>query len=213
MSQLRSLLRCQRAAGAAEFALVLPLLLILLFGIIDGGRLLWEANLAQKATQVGVRVTAVTSPLAPGLTEADYVDSDTGPGETIPLGALGTILCTSTGCTCEVQPCPALGTFASSQFTTVLLARMQAINPRIKATNIQVRYSGAGLGSAGDLIASGGGGSGGTPPETMEIAPMITVSLTGMQFVPITTLTLATFNLPSFAASMTAEDASGTISN
>ena len=38
-------------ASAAEFALVLPILLILLLGIIDAGRWLWTYNRAEKATQ------------------------------------------------------------------------------------------------------------------------------------------------------------------
>lgn len=219
MTRSTPLARCERAASAAEFALVLPLLLILLLGIIDGGRFLFEVNQAQKATQVGARMLAVTSPLAAGLSEADYAGfaKDDGTklasGDTIPLEALGTILCTSEECTCETTPCPDLGEFASTQFTNVLLARMQQINPRIEADNIEVRYSGAGIGSAGDLIVSGPTKGGSPPPEQMEVAPMITVSLTGMQFRPVTLLALATVDLPSFATSMTAEDTSGTVSN
>ena len=55
-----SLLRDRSAASAAEFALVLPLLLLFLFGIIDAGRFMWEYNRAEKATQVGARVAVVT---------------------------------------------------------------------------------------------------------------------------------------------------------
>ena len=58
-----ALIRDERGASAAEFALVLPLLLLLLFGIIDAGRLAWEFNRAEKATQVGARVAVVTDPI------------------------------------------------------------------------------------------------------------------------------------------------------
>ena len=206
---LRCLGQSKSGATAAEFAIVLPLFLILLFGIIDGGRYLWEYNQAEKATQVGVRMAVVTNVLSSGLESADYtgqtIDGVTiQPGGTIPAAALGTMVCTSTGCTCDtskgaVAPCPDPGTFDSDTFNNVLLARMQQIDPAIKAENVVVRYSGSGLG-----FASAG---------QMEISPLTTVTLTGMKFVPITSFLFAQITMPDLSATLTSEDASGSYSN
>ncbi len=202
---LRRLAGDRSGATAAEFTLVLPLLLILLFGIIDGGRFLWETNKAEKATQEGVRMAVVTNVLAPGLISEDYTVASGGrpavkAGDPIPASALGVIKCTSTGCTCQTAPCPSLGTMDSGTFGKVV-ARMSAIDPNITGANVVVSYSGSGLGTAGD------GGS-----TSMDISPLVTVSLTGVKFVPITSLLLATLTLPSFSSTLTAEDASGNYS-
>jgi Flp pilus assembly protein TadG len=183
---------------------VLPLFLILLFGIIDAGRFMWEYNMAEKATQVGARVAVVTNVLSSGLQTADYTGQTVNgvkitPGGTIPVAALGTIKCTNTACTCETTPCPPLGTFDSATFNNVLLARVQQIDPAIKAQNLVVRYSGSGLGFA--------------TTGQMQISPMTTVTLTGMKFVPITSLLFAQINMPDLSATLTSEDASGNYSN
>ena len=57
---IRRLLLDRTASSAAEFAMVLPLLILFLFGIIDGGRYMWEVNKAEKATQAGARVAIAT---------------------------------------------------------------------------------------------------------------------------------------------------------
>ena len=57
---LGKLCRDRSGAGAAEFALVLPLFLMFLLGIIDAGRYMWEHNRAEKATQMGTRYAVVT---------------------------------------------------------------------------------------------------------------------------------------------------------
>ena len=49
--------------------------------------------------------------------------------------------------------------------------------------------------------------------EQMEISPQVTVTLTGLQFRPISALLLAALNMPSFSTTLTAEDASGQFSN
>jgi Flp pilus assembly protein TadG len=210
----KRLIRSTSGTSAVEFALVLPLFLILLLGTIDAGRFLWEYNEAEKATQVGARVAIVTDVLAPGLRDENYAGQTVNgvkiaSGGRIPAGALGTIVCNSTTCTCETTPCPSnLGTFDSTIFTNVLLARMQAIDPAIQAENVEVRYSGSGLGTAG---TAGGGGGGGT--ETLEISPLVTVTLKDMTFTPITSLLFASIPMPDLHTTLTAEDASGEYSN
>src|SRR3954447_26276330 len=99
------LLRSTDASSAAEFGLVLPLFLVLLFGVIDAGRFMWESNEAEKATQVGARVAIVTNVLSSGLRDETYAGKTVGgttlaAGDTIPAAALGTMVCTSTGCNC-----------------------------------------------------------------------------------------------------------------
>ena len=229
MSKSRNILASDRAASSAEFALVLPLFLILIFGIIDAGRFAWEYNKAEKATQVGARVAIVTNVLSAELRDEGYAgqtegvdDPDTvkvekiGAGDRIPAGALGTLRCTSGGCTCETTPCPSgVGTVDSDTFNNTLVARMKAISPTIEAANVEVRYSGSGFGFAGSASGGGGGGGGGGgATEPMEISPLITVTLRDMKFHPVTCLVfLCELNLPNIATTLTAEDASGAFSN
>jgi Flp pilus assembly protein TadG len=208
------LLRSASGAGAAEFAIVLPLFLVLLFGIIDGARFVWEYNKAEKATQVGARVAAVTNVLSPGLRDEDYAGQTAGgttigAGDKIPAEALGSIKCSNTACTCETAPCPSdLGTLDTATFD-ILVQRMSEIHPAIQPENVVVRYSGSGFGFAG-TASQGGGGSG---TEQMEISPLITVTLDGLEFRPITSLLLASLSMPEFATTLTAEDSVGSVSN
>jgi hypothetical protein len=203
---LRRLDRCNSGSTAAEFALTLPLLLIFILGIIDAGRLAWEYNRSEKATQVGARVAVVTNSFPSGLVSEDYVSKTVSgvtltQGDRIPAAALGDLKCTRSACTCAAAPCPTtLGTIDTTTFDTVLLPRMQYMNPRIKAANVELHYTGSGLGYAGD-------------PNGMQIAPIVTVKVTGMTFTPITTFLFATMTLPNFSTSLTSEDASGTQSN
>ena len=203
------LAHCRGGGTAAEFALVLPLFLFFLFGIIDGGRLLWEINQAEKATQVGARFAIVTDPVSPDLVDADYTSGSIAAGDLIPHTELGTLRCSSTTCDCPVSPCPGGGTVNSAAFS-IIATRMQAIHSGITADKVRIRYSGSGFGYAGDPVG-GGGGAGAT--ETMEVSPLVTVSVTGLQFRPITLLLLRTITLPDYHTTLTAEDASGAYSN
>ena len=63
-----------------------------------------------------------------------------------------------------------------------------------------VRLVRGGLGFAGD-------------PNGMEIAPLVTVELIGVQFRPLVLFNSVAFNLPAFRTTLTAEDSSGSQSN
>ena len=198
------LMTADRGAGGAEFTLVLPLLLILLFGIIDGGRFAWEYNRAEKATQMGARMAVVTDVISTGLRDNTYVGMNVGGttlkgGDTIPVGALGTITCTSTTCSCS-GACTGITTGRNATAFTNLVNRMKQFKPDITEANVRVLYRGSGLGFAGDT-------------NGMELSPLVTVELTGLQFKPITSLTLATIQMPSFETTLTAEDSVGSVSN
>lgn len=189
---------------AAEFALVLPLLLLFILGTIDVGIYAWRINQAEKATQIGARWAAVTDPIASEIATASYVNVNVDgtlitQGDRIPSTALGLLTCTNTACTCTTGPCPGT-TFNATAFAG-LSNRMQQIYPAITPANIRVEYTGSGLGYAGD-------------PNGPEISPLITVRLVNMNYTPFTLSPIGgTVGLPDFAYTITAEDANGTSSN
>lgn len=206
------LARDKRGSSAAEFALVLPLLILFLFGVIDGGRFAWEFNQAEKATQVGARVAVVTDPIPGGLAAYDYVGKVVGgvtltQGDLIPAAALGVVSCTTTAgtlsCSCTTNPCPTTLTPIQSTGFDVIAQRMRYMKQDITDSNIVVDYSGSGLGFAGD-------------PNGMEVAPLVTVRLTGLKFYPIASRFFGGslgITMPEFRTSLTAEDAAGSQSN
>lgn len=194
-------------ASAAEFGLVVPLLVLLLFSVIDAGRFMWEYNRGEKATQAGARMAVVTDIIDGGLITPNYVGQTYGgsaltQGDRIPVSALGTVSCTSTACTCSgTCPTGVPGTRNATAFNAIV-QRMQYMMPEIQASNVVIEYRGSGLGFAGD-------------PDTTrpQISPLVTVKLTGMQFKPLAFMTFKAFNMPTFATTLSAEDLSGTKSN
>jgi len=195
------LMRDTGGAAATEFALVLPLLLILMFGIIDAGRFLWTVNMAEKATQAGARYAVATSPVASGIATTSFVGVDgLTQGDRIPASVMSTVTCTAGGCgNCASCPAGIPGAFDGTAFANVV-ARMHYYYPAVGAANVTVEYRGSGIGFAGD-------------PNGAQIAPLVTVKLRALEFRPITALLFATIPLPSFSTTLTAEDLSGTLSN
>lgn len=198
----RNFLRDRSGSSAAEFALVLPLLLILLFGIIDAGRWIWTYNQAEKATQMGARMAIVTDVISPGISSSYVGVGGLTQGDVIPASAFGKITCTSTGCTCTTAPCPTLGTENTTAFNNVV-TRMKYFLPSLTAANVTVEYSSSGLGYAGS-------------PVLPDLSPMVTVKIgtpTALQFRPLTILAITSMNMPAFTTTLSAEDLSGAVSN
>ena len=203
---LARLRRNNRAASAAEFALVLPLLLLFLLGMLDVGRLMWTWNRAEKATQMGVRFAVATEMVPEGLASYSFTTSGGIPqGDPIPQSSFGGATCQSSGgsvsCSCNTGvTCPPLGTANATAFNNIL-ARMQAFMPELAANRVTVEYGYSGLGYAGD-------------PNGPDVSPLVTVRIQGMSFQPVTLILFNTsITLPSFSAALTMEDGSGNVSN
>lgn len=190
----RRLMRDARAASAAEFAMVLPLLLLFIFGMIDVGRLMWTWNRAEKATQMGARFAIVTNMVPATLATQNFALSNGIPGGSpVPTSAFSTTTCDNVTCTNGWGYDPAA--------FSAIVARMRLMMPTITAANVVIDYENVGLGYAGD-------------PNGPDVAPLVTVRLRNMTFRPLSLFIFnGNFNLPDFRTALTLEDGAGTVSN
>ena len=205
-----AMVRDVRASGSAEFALVLPILIIFLLGAVDVGRLMWVTNMAEKATQMGARYAIVTDILPPKLLAEDYVGTSfcgnlgtsvcTSGDLITSRTALGPLVCTSTSCTCGTgATCPAAAAMATGVFHNLVL-HMKKYYPAVADANVTVTFNGSGLGYAGD-------------PTGMDVVPLVTVGLTGLTYTPVSLFKFVSFGLPAFATTLSDESAVGQLSN
>mgnify|MGYP001042144353 CR=1 FL=1 len=178
-----------RSGGpAAEFALVVPLLILFLFGIIDVGRLMWTWNQAEKATQQGVRFAAVTDMIPSGLRTYSFALTGTVPqGDVVPDTSFPGVRCDNAACVC-------LATRQNQTCAFPLTRDATAFN-----ADVTITYAWSGLGFSGD-------------PNGPDVSPLITVSLRNLTFQPLVLMGLEV-DLPAFSATLTMEDGLGLTSN
>ncbi|WP_095013110.1 TadE/TadG family type IV pilus assembly protein [Tsuneonella mangrovi] len=234
MSRWFSWLRSERGSTAAEFALVLPAALLLIFGVFDGGRYMWSMNRLEKAVQMGTRTAVVTGIVPVGLNSYDFtgkgltcpvpdgsggtVNKTIQAGDTICASALGTITCTmasagsDASCTCVpttqgANSCPTTGTpdaTATNRFNRIL-SRMRVVDPSLQPGEVTITYSGSGLGYAGDPAVDDSGAA------LSDAAPIVTVSVNRAS-VRAMLLLGGRIPLPGFHYSQTMEDGDGQVS-
>ena len=150
--------RSEEGAALVEAALILPVMLLLLFGLVEISLYFWNASLAAKAAQLGARRAIVSDAVAvgPGLDPAEsegYWDGLPPGLRCFPAGQ-GASACpqfavqcdATTGCRCEGGGCRF--TYAAARLTPILRA-MQAVMPSLKPENVRVGYATNGLGYVG----------------------------------------------------------------
>lgn len=223
MSRLRRFLADASGATAAEFALVLPVALLFLFGILDTGRYMWEVNALEKAAQMATRYAIVTNIVPTGLNTADFSGitcadgTRIGTGKRICAEALGTVTCSAASgalqCSCQqtsvgAASCPALGTPDAAQFRRII-TRAKRFAPDLSDRQIIVRYQGSGLGFDGDASFSTYSTKNNTIPLT-DVSPLVTVEFNKPQFRSMLLLG-GQIALPKISYTLTMEDGDGTI--
>lgn len=115
--------RDDEGAAAVEFALVLPLLVLLVFGIIDFGRLYYEQITLTDAAREGVRVLALQGTVADATTAVQDAASDTGvtvqtSSSTVPCTAGDTVTVTASESFSFLTPLPDLAGFTGVSSVT-----------------------------------------------------------------------------------------------
>lgn len=215
MNRLTKFLRSERGAGAAEFALVLPATLLLFFGVIDGGRYLWAVNRLEKAVQMGTRTAVVTSVVASSLNTANYsgflcptYNSDGTPtGGTTPIKvgdpickeAVPTITCSKSGTSVTCG-----GAAGNANAFNRILSRMRVVDPSIRDDEVDIIYSGSGIGYVGDPSVTDAGAA------LADAAPVVTVSVDRARMRALFLLG-GSIPLPGFNYSQTLEDGDGVV--
>lgn len=192
--------RDEEGSVLVEFAVVLPLFLVLLFAVIDFGQIYLRWILAEKATQIAARVAVVRPPICPGV--PTFNDRTAGIPKISPFG---------TSCTASFfQLCEDPGDFSCSGttaigdgFDDIFAAVGGLLPPATGPENIRFTYSFADLGFLGG-----------------PYVPLVTVDLVGDIEVPFITplgpLLQAFYggnglddpSMPSMRATLPAEDLS-----
>ncbi|MEO5597281.1 MAG: TadE/TadG family type IV pilus assembly protein [Novosphingobium sp.] len=203
MTRPGTLLRDQGGATAAEFALVLPIALLFLLGIVDVGRFAWNLNQMEKGIHMGARFAVATDVVPGGLIAKDYTNTSCSglpltAGDTICQSALGTISCTNTSCTCATSPCPGTLTPYDTLAFGRIANRVRVFAPFVGPDKVTVQYSGSGIGFVGD------------PGPGPDIAPIVTIKISGVPFAAMSLLGWK-LHLPTVSYSQTLEDGTGTL--
>jgi TadE-like protein len=208
MSGRLSFVRDERGATAAEFAMLLPIALLFLLGLIDVGRYAWSVNQAEKATQTGARWAVATDMIPQGLYDYSFaVDGGIPQGTTVDDSVFGGISCEQSGgsvaCTCIVSGAcdPAWEAVDAEGIDAfaLLVDRMRRIYPPIAPANVVVDYKYSGLGFSGD-------------PNGSDVSPLVTVRLRNMSH-PMMFMLGQRVSMPNLSYAQTLEDGEGTDSN
>ena len=189
---MRRLIGDERGISSVEFAIVCSLFFMMVLGMIDFSRAMWEWNAASKATAAGVRYAVVNDMVSVELQNFSGLAAGLESGQNVPLSAFpDPVICNNAGCDGSSDPATKYNSVAFAAIVT----KMQGIFSRIEPENVVVTYVHCGPSLAGNTIGP-------------DIDPCVTVSLQGLVFTFVTPglVGIFTIDLPGFNATLTGED-------
>jgi Flp pilus assembly protein TadG len=178
----------ESGATLVEHTLVFLMLMLLTFGMIEFGIVLYQYNTAEMATAVGARFIATRGPVVADISDCGVTTSAAAgtPCSDVAGSDAWTITCNADAPSGDCQAAP----------LAALVTEMQRFAPNVEAQNVQVVLRGAGFGFVG----------------RNSPVPMVTVRLTGMQYDFIALddlLGFGTLTMPGFDATLVGEDFNG----
>ena len=167
---MNRLLQSCEGSALVEFTLVFPLFLLVAFGTVDFTYMLFDWDMANKATYLGARTAVVSNPIASGITSVTYTTTQlanlglpcfnpdgTANGN---CPAITSVVCTPAAS--SGGSCTGGYTFDDAAFTTILTQMRKAFPPvgaaanRLQRQDVQITYQTNGLGFVGRPAAFGG---------------------------------------------------------
>lgn len=191
MKRLRRLAADTDGATIVETAMVVPILIVLTFGLLEFSLALWQYNSAEKATAEAARFVATRGPLATFAADRDCFVASTAPAGTSCQNVAGAQAWTGTWSgTCAGS---GAGAVCQQAVMDTVVARVRDIAPFVQPENVEVELHGSNFGFIGR----------GAP------VPIVTVRLVDLKydFIAIDSLLgIGPIDMPGFDATSVAED-------
>jgi Flp pilus assembly pilin Flp len=211
-SFIAQLARDEDGGPLVEVAIILPILILFLFGGVDFMNALYQWNAAAKAVEIGARIAAVSDPIASGLSSIadDALSSGLASGSPMPDF---TVECDggASACACTSGACDGMGSYSTEAMGLIVYGRagnsnctppasqyfagMCNLHAAIAPQYVTVVYKQTGLGYAGRSLG---------PVPTITVSLNAASSKTKLPF-RFFFLSFATLNIPQVTTTITGE--------
>ena len=124
LSFIARLARDEDGGPLVEVAIILPILILFLFGGVDFMNALYQWNAAAKAVEIGARIAAVSDPIASGLTSIADNALSSGVASGSPMPDF-TVECDggASACSCTSGACDGMGAYSADAMGLIVYGR------------------------------------------------------------------------------------------
>jgi hypothetical protein len=124
LSFIAQLARDEDGGPLVEVAIILPILILFLFGGVDFMNALYQWNAAAKAVQIGARIAAVSDPIASGLSSIADNALSSGVASGSPMPDF-TVECdgSASACSCTSGACEGMGAYSADAMGLIVYGR------------------------------------------------------------------------------------------